>query len=353
MTQSSARDDLRALYKRATDAPVAAGDRIHGRRVIGFCLRQGVDQILIEGEEGQKKPPDRPLPCRGGLGGLERTGLSPVAGLPADRIETARPYLWGAFEGLFDSREDGQFVRGLLEEIAALGHLAWLVGGAVRDLLASGPDARVNDFDVAGTIGPGCLDAMIRLRRRCGIGDYKTSISAGNVWSVTPREQPEPRLVEYKPLARTAFRFPVWGGSLGEDAATRDLTINALYYDRQFDVLTDPCGEGRAHLDGRVMATPLRVKDPVEQASIILRCLKFRLRWPELDITAMVEWINDLTGDLVTQIPESKRKGLVSKRNRCVPREFRGTHELAIAAEFGEKAVRLVEQIQAWDKTRT
>jgi hypothetical protein len=251
---------------------------------------------------------------------------------------------------LLDSREDGQFVRGLLDEIAALKHHAWLVGGVVRELLAAGADGVVKDFDVTGTIGPGCLDEMIRLRRRSGAGDYTPCLSLQNVWSVKPLGQRGPRLVEYKPLARTGFRFPVWGGGLDEDAATRDLTFNALFYDRQSDILADPCGEGRVHLDKRVMATPLRSNDPVEQASIILRCMKFRLRDQQIDITRMVTWIqHELPeeADFVRRIPEHGWERLVMARRWCVLRELEGRDEIAIAADFGQKAVRLVQEIRA------
>lgn len=347
MAQSVDREDLRARYERAADAPVAAGDHIFDELVIGFCHSQEGDQILVEGENDLSEPPARPLPCQEDPAGLKRTGPSPVAGIPADYLQPAPPGLRSALEAAFNSRHDGQFVRGLLDEIAVLRHHAWLVGGAVRDLLAAEPDTTVKDFDLTGTIGPACLDAMVRLRRRSDTGDYTSWLSPQNVWSVTPLGQRGPRLVEYKPLARAGFRFPVWGGGLDEDAASRDLTFNALYYDHKSSVLADPCGAGRAHLDARVMATPLRSNDPVEQAAVILRGLKFRLRDQQIDITPMVTWIHhELPDDFVALIPEPGWKRLVMVRRWSVLPELDGRDEMAVAADFGQKAAQLVHAIR-------
>ncbi len=341
-------NDLRACYERAADAPIWTGDNIFGKPVIAFCHGTGGDHILVEGEQDASEPPDRPLTGLEDPAGLERTGASPVAGLLADRLQPAPAGLRAAVEDALDSREDGRFVRGLLDEISARRHHAWLVGGTVRDLVAGGPGTAIKDFDVTGTIGPGCLTAMISFRRRNGFGDYTPWHSAeSNVWSVTPPGQRSPRLVEYKPLARAGFRFPVWGGSLDEDTATRDLTVNALYYDRKTGVLADPSGKGRAHLARRVMATPLRSKDPVQQAGVILRCLKFRLRSREADISQVVEWIRDeFPADFAERIPDAGWKRLVMTRRWCVLCELNGQDELTVAADFGPKAVQLVAAIR-------
>jgi hypothetical protein len=339
-------DDLRALYERDTDAPVATGDHIFGMRVIGFHSSQEGDHILLESEEDLGEAPHRPLSCDGAPAGLERTGLSPVAALPADRLQPAPDGFRAAMEDAFDSREDGPFVRGLLEEIAARTHHAWLVGGCVRDLLSAAGSFK--DFDMVGTIGPGCLNAMVRLRRRIGVGDYSTSLSPRQVWSVKPLGQRGPRLVEYKALARPGFALRLWGGGLHEDVTTRDLTFNALYYDRHHGVLADPCGTGRADLETRVMDTPYRGADPGEIAGIVVRSLKFRLRYQEIDISRMVEWIGDhLPDDVAARISEPDWKLLVGLRRRAVLPALNGHDELTVAGQFGQKAVRLVQEIKA------
>jgi hypothetical protein len=350
MTQSSDRDDLRALYRRAADAPVATGDRVNNQRVIGFGLirEPGADHMLVEGEEDLSEPPDRPVPCRGRSAGISRGDTSPVHDLPAAVLNSGE-HLGESFDQQLSSLgEGGLFIRNLLEKLAEMKHHTWFVGGSVRDLLAPrpGPGAPVSDLDMTGTIGPACLSRIAPLRRS-GAADYRCTISPRLVWSVIPPEHPR-RLLEYKPLARTWFRFPAWGGTLAEDAATRDLTINALYFDPINDVVADPSG-GRAHLLSMpaVAKTPYRGDDPVEQACVILRCVKFKLRWPELDITEMRRWVQGLPDDLAGRIPPARRRWIVTMRRHCVPEPDRGGAELAIAVELGPTAVRLIEELQA------
>ena len=339
MMQSPDRDDLRVLYRRAADAPVATGDRVNDQPVIGFGLvrEPEADHMLVEGEEDLSKPPNRPVPCRGQSGEISRGDTSPVHDLPAAALHPGEQ-LGGSFDRKLSSLgEGGLFIRSLLEKLAEMKHHTWFVGGSVRDLLAPGPDAPVNDLDMTGTVGPACLSRIaIAPLRRIGAADYRCTISPRLVWSVTPHKHPQ-RLLEYKPLARTWFRFPAWGGSLAEDAATRDLTINALYYDLLNDVLADPSGEGRAHLLSTPMVakTPYHGDDPVELACIILRCVKFKLRWPEFDITEIRRWVQGLPDDLAGRIPASRRRWIVTMRLHCVPEPDRGAPELAIAAELG------------------
>jgi hypothetical protein len=354
MTQPPDRGDLQALYERGPTAPVATGDRVAGERVIGFALTREpeTDQMLVDGEENLSGPPHRPVPCHGGLAGIERTGSSPVHEVPA-RFLSAPARLSAKFDVLLSSfgPKNEQVIRSLLNKVADMGHHAWCVGGAVRDLLAAGPDAKVNDLDVAGTIGPGCLNKIaVAPLRRNDAGDYECRISARLVWSLRTDLHSRP-LLEYKALARSVFRFPAWGGSLAEDTATRDLTINALYYDLRNNVLADPSGQGRAHLCSAgapmVAATPYRGDDPAERACIILRIVKFKLRWPDLDITQVAGWVKDLPGDLVERIPQTEWDRIITTRERCVQPEHRGDPEMTVAGELGPVAKRLIAELQA------
>jgi poly(A) polymerase len=342
-------DDLRAFYERGADAPVAVGDHISGNEVTGFCAGPDGDYILIQGEENLTASPHRALPCEGDPPELERTGPCPVARLSADCLRPAPDVLRTAIDDVLNTRVDGRFVRVLFDEIGARRHHAWLVGGSVRDPLSAGLARPVKDFDATGTIGPGCLNDMMRLRRLAGVGDYTPWFSErSNVWSVTPPGQGSPRLIEYKPLSRLGFRFPVWGGGMDEDVTTRDLTFNALYYDRRHGVLVDPCGDGLAHLETRVMATPYEGNDPLQMAGIIVRSLKFRLRYPDLDIDPMKTWIRDqVPDDLVECMNAADWKDLVMMRRHAVLPELDGRDEMTEAVDFGPKAERLMQEIRA------
>jgi hypothetical protein len=345
-------DDLRALYVRAAGSPVMRGDHVDGARVIGFALTKDpapADQMLVAGEEKLAVPPRRPVPCPVDPDvEIARTGPSPVQDLCPDDLHQPAASFAEAFEQqLATLGEGGDFIRALLDSIVGAQHLVWLVGGAVRDLLAEGTNARVADLDFTGTIGPGQLWKTASLRRGMGAGDYEQRISDRLVWSVAPPGKPGKRIIEYKPLSQSAFRFPAWGGDLACDAATRDLAINAVYYDHSRHVVADPTGRGLADLQNspKIAFTPYRGDDPVEQACIILRCLKFRFRWHDLDMTEITAWAARLGEGLVAQIPAYRWKSLAGLRNRCIPEQHKGPDEFSAAAEIGPVAVRLIEKI--------
>jgi hypothetical protein len=96
-----------------------------------------------------------------------------------------------------------------------------------------------------------------------------------------------------------------------------------------------------------VAATPYRGDDPAEQACIILRIVKFKLRWPDLDITQVAGWVRDLPGDLVERIPPTEWDRIITMRERCVQPEHMGGAELAVAGELGPVAKRLIAELQA------
>ncbi len=158
--------------------------------------------------------------------------------------------------------------------------------------------------------------------------------------------------MEYKPLTQPGLRWPAWGGTMARDAATRDLTVNALYYDHRHRIVADPTGRAVQDLTAipRIAATPYRGDDPVEQAKILLRCLKFRLRWPDLDVAPIAEWADGLPADLVARIPATRWEFLTGLHRRCVPKQVQDADELAAAKEIGPAAVRLVEHIRALAK---
>lgn len=351
MSSAGHADDLRALYERAAGSPVMKSDHVDGARIIGFALTRDpvpADQMLVAGEQELAVPPRRPVPGPDGpQAEIERTGPSPVQDLCPDALHQAAASFAEAFEGqLAALGEGGDFIRALLDSMVSAQHLVWLVGGAVRDLLADGPSACVADLDFTGTIGPGQLWKTSSLRRGMGVGDYEQRISDRLVWSVAPPGKPGERIVEYKPLSQSGFRFPAWGGDLACDAATRDLTVNAVYYDHSRHVVADPTGRGLADLrtSRKIAATPYCGDDPVEQACVILRCLKFRFRWGDLDMTEIAAWAGGLGEDLVGRVPAHKWKSLAGMRNRCVPGQHKGPDELSAAAEIGPVAVRLIEK---------
>jgi hypothetical protein len=346
--------DLRPLYQRPTDSPVWTDDQVDRARVIGFALirePEPADQMLVAGDEERAEPPCRPIPDPADPNlHIFRTGASPVANIAPVDLQKSPAYVGQVIERQLNALgADGEFIRSVLDEISNRKHQVWCVGGAIRDLLADGPEARINDLDFTGTIGPGELWHAVRQRSRGqGEGDYRQRISARLVWSVTPPGRSKVRVIEYKPLARTGFQFPAWGGDLLRDSATRDLSVNALYYDNQRQIVADPTGRGVADLRGvpRIAFVLYRGDDPMEQACVILRCLKFRLRWPDLEMREAASWAAALHADLIKRIDPDQWNLLGQIRNWCVPQSDQGGPELEVATELGDIPRQLIKELQ-------
>ncbi|MFE5239693.1 MULTISPECIES: hypothetical protein [unclassified Streptomyces] len=358
MARVAGRAEVFDAYARSAHGPVARGDQVDGRTVAGFTFDphpvSGApgDRLLLDGDHRLTGPPDRTVPAAEDESvRIIRSGPSPVDSLSGDAIAAAPPHLRAGFERVVVSMESGgRFVEALLDALAARHHTTWLVGGAVRDLLRDGEDARVNDLDFTGTAGPGELTELAedRMLRRHDLGDVDCRVSPRLVWSVAPAEFPPDRLMEYRPLALDEFAFPAYGGDLAADAVTRDLTVNSLYYDHRRNATADPTGQGLRDLEAapRVLAVGYEGDDPVAQACVILRCLKFRLRWPEADTARAAKWVGALPADLTGRIPADGWPRVRAARESCVPVGDRGERESAIAHEFGPAAASLVRTIQ-------
>jgi putative nucleotidyltransferase with HDIG domain len=138
--------------------------------------------------------------------------------------------------------------------LRAAQHEAFLVGGAVRDLLLGRP---TTDYDIATSARP--EQVMKAFGRKFTI---PTGLAHGTVTVVTP----EGRNVEVTTYrgegAYSDGRRPdqvFFLESIDEDLARRDFTINAIAYDPDAHALRDPWG-GLADLDARRIRA---VGDPV------------------------------------------------------------------------------------------
>ncbi|MFS4436933.1 CCA tRNA nucleotidyltransferase [Paracoccaceae bacterium GXU_MW_L88] len=132
-------------------------------------------------------------------------------------------------------------VMTLLEEA---GYQAFLVGGAVRNLLLGAPRS---DLDITTDARP---ETVMDLAETAGIRALPTGIDHGTVTL----------LIDKTPYEITTFRRDVetdgrravvaFSDSIAEDAARRDFTMNALYMDRT-GAVHDPTGQGRDDLAAR------------------------------------------------------------------------------------------------------
>jgi poly(A) polymerase len=157
------------------------------------------------------------------------------------------------------------------------GYMAFVVGGAVRDLLL---DREPKDFDVATDATPEQVKALFRRARiigrrfrivhaYCGAETIEiTTFRAGNPQG---EEEDEERVTAEDGLILRDNVF----GSQEDDAARRDFTVNALYYDPEREEVWDWHG-GVADARRRVLRmigdpAPRYEEDPVR----MLRAARF------------------------------------------------------------------------------
>ena len=187
-----------------------------------------------------KKFIDRPH----GKGGAAPLGRRGEVGAAAHGID----------QGLLDERA----VR-VVSTLQEAGHEAYVVGGAVRDLLLG---LRPKDFDVATDATPEQVKALFRrafiIGRRFRIvhvifgrgrdhevievSTFRALFDAAAAEQVSGNEKSSKQELSGKAHAVDAsgrvLRDNVWGPQI-EDAARRDFTVNALYYDPTKQIVVD------------------------------------------------------------------------------------------------------------------
>jgi poly(A) polymerase len=202
---------------------------------------------------------------------------------------------WPAAEhGIDIGLLDDNAVR-VVRTLKDAGHAAYVVGGAVRDLLVG---RRPKDFDVATDATPEQVKALFRrafiIGRRFRIvhvvfgrgrehevievSTFRALLDADAAEQVEGNEKTSKAQLAGKAHAVDAtgrvLRDNVWGPQI-EDAARRDFTINAMYYDPLTQTLVD-YHEGLADVRARRLrmigdpATRYR-EDPVR----LLRAVRF------------------------------------------------------------------------------
>jgi tRNA nucleotidyltransferase (CCA-adding enzyme) len=183
----------------------------------------------------------------------------------------------GADAGLRDGAElilslpDGP--RAALRTLRDAGHEAVLVGGCVRDTLLGVP---FTDWDVATSAAPAAVSRLL----------------TGSSWenrfgTVTVPTPQRVEITTYRTEGRYSDRRRPdtvrFVGSLGEDLARRDFTVNAIAWrptdlERGVGVLVDPHGGVADIRDGRIRAVGVAAERFDEDALRLLRAVRFSLR---------------------------------------------------------------------------
>jgi poly(A) polymerase len=179
--------------------------------------------------------------------------------VPAPTVPLGRRVEVGAAEhGIDQGLLDDYAVR-VVRTLKEAGHEAYIVGGAVRDLLVG---LRPKDFDVATNATPEQVKALFRrafiIGRRFRIvhvifgrgrdhevievSTFRALLDAAAADQVSGNEKTSKQELSGKSHVVDAsgrvLRDNVWGPQI-EDAARRDFTVNALYYDPTEQIVVD------------------------------------------------------------------------------------------------------------------
>jgi len=190
-----------------------------------------------------------------------KTLIGKLLGKPARARKTTlgkRVEVPQAEHGIDPALVDERAIK-VVRTLTDAGHEAYIVGGAVRDLLLG---MRPKDFDVATDATPEQVKALFRrafiIGRRFRIvhvvhgrgrdhevievSTFRAMLDASEADAVSGSEKTSRAGLAGKSHAVDAegrvLRDNVWGPQI-EDAARRDFTINAMYYDPQRQIVVD------------------------------------------------------------------------------------------------------------------
>ncbi|MGH3022150.1 MAG: hypothetical protein ACRDNI_00710 [Gaiellaceae bacterium] len=194
---------------------------------------------------------------------------------------------------------------------------AWIVGGALRDELLG---REIVDTDVA------CAEPELaaRLYARLAGGAVFPLSERHGAWRVAFRGG---TTVDFTPLR----------GTIEEDLATRDFTVNALARPVEGGELVDPLG-GEADLEAR----RLRAVSPDVFSSDPLRLLRGVRLEDELGFRLDPE-TEELVRASVARVGEPAGERLLGELERLSPDGFRRADELGLLAPLGGSTARLDE----------
>ena len=142
----------------------------------------------------------------------------------------ARPVIYGKDKHNIDRDAISRCAKRTCDDLQRAGYLAFVVGGAVRDLLVG---MRPKDFDVATNATPDEVRSVFRRSRiigrrfqivhvLCGADTVEVATFRGHF---AREAEPENRDEHGRMLSDNVF------GTQAEDALRRDFTMNALFYD--------------------------------------------------------------------------------------------------------------------------
>jgi poly(A) polymerase len=222
--------------------------------------------------------------------------LSYRAGVKAaalDQLIPVEPSILERSQHPISRRDIDPNVLKVLYRLVAADHVAYLVGGGVRDLMMG---RRPKDFDVATSAHPQQVRDIFRNSRMIGRRFRLVHIFFGpqNIEVATFRRRGEEPSGGGDPRILQDNTF----GTPEEDAFRRDFTVNALFYDpRTFHVIdyTGGVADLRARLIRSVGDPELRMReDPVRMIRAVRFAAKLGFRLEERTESAIRRHCGDL-----------------------------------------------------------
>src|SRR5579863_2006183 len=219
------------------------------------------------------------------------------------------PRILERFEHPVSRRDIDPRVLKVLYRLIDAGHVAYLVGGGVRDLMIG---RAPKDFDVATSAHPQEVRELFRNSRLIGRRFRLVHVFFGqhNIEVATFRRRAEDVPESDDPQIRHDNTF----GTPVEDAFRRDFTINSLFYNpRTFQVI-DYAG-GVADLEARLIRTigdpEIRMReDPVRMLRAVRFAAKLGFEIESATLTAMEQHRCDLQKASVPRLVEETYKTL-------------------------------------------
>ena len=207
---------------------------------------------------------------------------------------------------MFESSDFSSGAVHVVERLQDRGFEAYVVGGAVRDLLLG---KKPKDFDVATNATPEQIKQCFRSARIIGRRFQIVHVRSGReiIEVTTFRGHHDADTASQAAQASQSGRLlrdNVYG-SLDDDARRRDLTINALYYDTVAQTLIDKM-DGQADVAARIIRIIGAPADRYREDPVrMLRVLRFAARL-EFDIEPRTRSAIAETGTLLRDIPAAR-----------------------------------------------
>ena len=258
-------------------------------------------------------------------GKTARSGGKPAASQAKSRIPVGKRVEVPAAEHGIDPRLVDERARKVVETLQNAGYEAYIVGGAVRDLLVG---LRPKDFDVATNATPEQVKGLFRrafiIGRRFRIvhvvfgrgrenevievSTFRAYLDADAAEQVSGNEKTSKHDLAGKSHVVDAsgrvLRDNVWGPQ-DQDAARRDFTINAMYYDPTTQIVVDYHGgikDAKKRVIRMIGVPDVRYReDPVR----IIRVVRFAAKLGfELEAKTRAP-LQDMAG-LLANVPQSR-----------------------------------------------